>query len=112
MRQYDRIIDRFIISEVFLARLRLARGDVPGAAAMLAETEQAVRQNNFVHRISEVAAAQVLVLLRQVDLEAAVQLAKTHELPLCQARVCLAQGDPAAALALLSPLRLQMEAKD
>ena len=48
-RQYDRAIDRFIISEVFLARLKLARGDVAGAAAMLAEAEQSVRQNNFVH---------------------------------------------------------------
>ena len=110
-RQYDRVIDRYILSEVFLARLKLARGDVAGAAAMLAETEQSVRQNNFVHRIPEVAAAQVLVLLRQGDLAAAAQLAKTHELPISQARVLLAQGDPSAALALLSPLRQQMEAK-
>ena len=72
-RQYDRVIDRFIISEVFLARLKLARGDVAGAAAMLAETEQSVRQNNFVQRMPEVAAAQVLVLLRQGDLAAAAQ---------------------------------------
>jgi len=43
LRQYDRIIDRFIISEVFLARLKLAQGDAAGAAAMLAETEQSVR---------------------------------------------------------------------
>ena len=63
-RQYDRAIDRFIISEVFLARLKLARGDVAGAAAMLAETEQSVRQNDFVQRMPEVAAAQVLVLLK------------------------------------------------
>ena len=110
-RQYDRVIDRYILSEVFLARLKLARGDVAGAAAMLAETEQSVRQNNFVHRIPEVAAAQVLVLLRQGDLAAAAQLAKTHELPISQARVLLAQGDPSAALAVLSPLRQQMEAK-
>ena len=33
-RQYDAVIDRFIISEVFLARLRLGRGDVTGAAAI------------------------------------------------------------------------------
>jgi LuxR family maltose regulon positive regulatory protein len=112
LRQYDRIIDRFIISEVFLARLKLARGDVAGAATMLAETEQSVRQNNFVHRIPEVAAAQVLVLLRKGDLVAAAQLAKTHELPLSQARVHLAQGDPSAALAVLKPFRRQMEAKD
>ncbi|MGA2974179.1 MAG: LuxR C-terminal-related transcriptional regulator [Spirochaetia bacterium] len=111
-RQYDRVIDRYILSEVFLARLKLACGDVAGAAAMLAETAQSVRQNNFVHRIHEVAAAQVLVLLRQGDLATAAQLAKTHELPSSQARVHLALGDPSAALALLSPLRQQMEAKD
>ena len=75
-RQYDRAIDRFVICEVFLARLKLARGDVAGAAAMLAETEQSVRQNNFVHRIPEVAAAQVLCLLRQGDLAAAAHLAQ------------------------------------
>ena len=101
-RQFDRVIDRYIICEVFLARLKLARGDVAGAAAMLAETEQSVRQNNFVHRIPEVAAAQVLVLLRQGDLAAAAQLAQTHDLPISQARVLLAQGDPSAALAVLA----------
>ena len=93
-RQYDRMIDRFIIGEVFLARLKLARGDVAGAAAMLAETEQSVRQNNFVHRMPEVAAAQVLILLRQGNLAAAAHLAQTHDLPISQARVLLAQGDP------------------
>ena len=61
-RQYDRRIDRFVICEVFLARLKLARGDVAGAAAMLAEAEQSVRQHNFVHRMPEVAAAQVLIV--------------------------------------------------
>jgi LuxR family maltose regulon positive regulatory protein len=78
---------------------------------MLAETAQSVRQNNFVHRIPDVAAAQVRVLLRQGDLAAAAQLAKTHKLPISQARVHLAQGDPSAAMALLSPLRRQMEAR-
>jgi LuxR family maltose regulon positive regulatory protein len=111
LRQYDRIIDRFIISEVFLARLKLAKGDVPGAAAMLAETEQSVHQNNFVQRIPEVAAIQVLVLLRQGDLAAAANLAQTQDLPFSQARVYLAQGNPYAALAVLEPLRQQMEAK-
>ncbi len=111
-RQYDQVIDRFVISEVFLARLKLARRDVAGAAAMLAETEQSVRQNNFVHRMPEVAAAQVLMLLRQGDLAAAAQLAKTHELPISQARVHLAQGDTSAALAALEPLRRQVEAKN
>ena len=110
-RQYDQVIDRFVICEVFLARLKLARGDVAGAAAMLAQADQSVRQHNFVHRMPEVAAAQVLVLLRQGDLAAAAHLAQTHELPISQARVHLAQGDPSAALAVLEPLRQQMEAK-
>jgi LuxR family maltose regulon positive regulatory protein len=110
-RQYDSVIDRFIISEVFLARLKLAQGDVASAAAMLAEADQSVRQHDFVHRMPEVAAAQVLTLLRQGNLKAAADLAKKHELPLSQARVHLAQGDPSAALAVLKPLRQEMEAK-
>ena len=110
-RQYDRVIDRYIISDVFLARLKLAQGDVAGAAAMLAEIEQAVRQNNFMQRMPEVAAARVLTLLRQGDVAAAAHLAQTHDLPISQARVFLADGDAAKALALLSPLRRQMEAK-
>ena len=72
-QQYDRMIDRFIFSEVFLARLKLSRGNVDGAAAMLAETEQSMRQQNFMDRLPEVAAAQVLVLLRQGDLAKAAQ---------------------------------------
>ena len=111
-RQYDRVIDRFVICEVFLARLKLARGDVAGAAAMLAEADQSARQHNFVHRMPEIAAAQELVLLRQGDLAAAAHLAQTHLLPISQARVHLAQGDHSAALALLSPLRRQVEAKN
>ena len=105
------VIDRFIICEVFLARLKLARGDVAGAAAMLAETEQSVRQHNFVHRIPEVAAAQVLVLLRQGDLAAAAHLAQNTRSPHQPGPGTLAQGDPSAALAVLEPLRQQMEAK-
>ena len=110
-RLFDRVLDRFIISEVFLAHLKLARGDVAGAAAMLAEIEQSVRQNNFVQRLPEVTAAQVLTLLRQGDVAVAARLAQTHDLPISQARVFLAQGDAARALALLAPLRRQMEAK-
>ncbi len=33
-KQYDRAIDRYIVCEVFLARLKLARGDVAGAASV------------------------------------------------------------------------------
>jgi len=110
-RQYDRVIDRFIICEVFLSRLKLTRGEVDGAVALLVQTEQAARQKNFILRLPEIAAAQVLVLLRQGNLDAAAGLAQTYELPLSRARVLLAQGDTFAALAVLEPLRQQMEAK-
>ncbi len=111
-RQFDRVIDRFIVSEVFLARLQLAQGDVAGAAASLAQASQSVRQHNFVHRMPEVSAVHVLMLLHQGDLTAAAHLAQTYDLPLSRARVHLAQGDPSTALAVLEPLRQQAEAKD
>jgi LuxR family maltose regulon positive regulatory protein len=95
-----------------LARLKLARGDVFEAATMLAETEQSVRQNNFVQRMAELVSTQVLTLLRQGNLAAASHLVQTHHLPLSQARVLLAQGNPSAALAVLQPFRQQMEARE
>ena len=110
-RQYGHLLDRFILCEVFLARLKLAQGDVNGAAAVLAQADRATREQNFVQRMPEVAAAQVLMLLRQGDVAAAARLVQTHDLPISQARVYLAQGDSSAALAILKPLRKQMEAK-
>jgi LuxR family maltose regulon positive regulatory protein len=104
-------IDAFALCGVLLARLKITRGDAAGAVAILAEAEQFVRQHNFMHRMPEVAAAQVLTMLHQGDLAAAADLAERHELPLSQVRVHLAQGDPLAALAVLEPLRRQVEAK-
>ncbi|MCJ7660764.1 MAG: LuxR C-terminal-related transcriptional regulator [Anaerolineales bacterium] len=104
-------IDTFAVCGAFLARLKLTQGDVAGAAALLAQADQFMRQHNFVDRMHEVAAVQVLTLLHQGDLAAAADLAEKHELPLSQARVHLAQGDTSAALAVLEPLRRQVEAK-
>jgi LuxR family maltose regulon positive regulatory protein len=103
--------DRSIAGEVVLARLKLAQGDVAGAATLLAGASQSVRRHNLVFRRPEVAAAQVLTWLRQGQLVAAMQLAERHDLPLSQARVYLAQGDPSAAMAVLSAWRGQAEAK-
>jgi LuxR family maltose regulon positive regulatory protein len=109
-RQYESVIDRFVICQVFLARLKLARGDVAGTTVLVAEASQAVRERNFVHRLAEVVAAQVLVLLRQGHFDAAAQLAQAHQLPLSQVRVHLAQGDPSAALIALEPWLHKVEA--
>jgi LuxR family transcriptional regulator, maltose regulon positive regulatory protein len=111
-QQYESVIDRFIVCEVFVARLKLAQGDVKGAVTLLAQADQVARQRNYMYRIPEVAAIQVLALLRQGKLAAAADLARMHKLPISQARVLLAQGDPAAALAVLEPLRQHAEAKN
>jgi LuxR family maltose regulon positive regulatory protein len=94
---------------VFLARLKLARGDVAGAAAMLAQASQSAHQQNFVYRFPEIASAQVLTLLRQGNVAAAAQLTQTYQLPISQARVHLAQGDTSSALEILQRFRLQAE---
>jgi LuxR family maltose regulon positive regulatory protein len=106
--------ERYEISgacQLFLARLKLAQGDVPGALTLSAQAEQSARQYNFVNQIPEVVSVQVRCLLRQGDLAAAAELATTQNLPYSQARVRLAQGDAAAALALLEPVRRQAEDK-
>jgi LuxR family maltose regulon positive regulatory protein len=104
-------VDTFASYGVFLARLRLAQGAVAGAVAVLDEAEAFVRRQGFVFRMPDVAAAQVLTLLRQGHLDAAAQLAQTHDNPISQARVHLAQGNPSTALALLEPVRQQAAAK-
>ena len=104
-RGYDQTIDRFVVSKVFLAKIKLARGDRDGAAEMLAETEKSVRRRAFERRMPEVAAAQVLVLLSQSNYRAAASLADIHHLPMSRARVYLAEGNAQEALRLLKSLR-------
>ncbi|MFD0677980.1 MULTISPECIES: LuxR C-terminal-related transcriptional regulator [unclassified Paenibacillus] len=95
--------DRVVAGDVFLARLKLAKGEVSGAAAILAKAEPIARLQNFASQLPHIAAAQVLVMLHQHqgNLAAAAHLAQKHELYMSQARIHLAQGDASAALALL-----------
>ena len=94
---------------LFLARLKLAQGDVSEAVAALDEAEGFVRRHNFVFMMPDVAAAQVFLLLQQGSLAEAARLAETYALPISQARVHLAQGDTSPALALLEPSRQKVE---
>jgi LuxR family maltose regulon positive regulatory protein len=96
---------------VLLARVRLARGDLAGAGAHLGEAEQFVREHGFLHRLPDVVETQVRLLLSQGCLAAAAQLAQNAQLPVSLARVRLAEGEPAAALALLEPVCRQAEAQ-
>ena len=109
-RQMDNS-DTFASYAVLLARLRLAEGDLLAATAVLDEAETFVRQNNFRFRVPDIAAVQVLTLLRQSRVGPAADLAQTHDLPISQARVHLARGDASAALAVLEPWRQHIEGK-
>jgi LuxR family transcriptional regulator, maltose regulon positive regulatory protein len=110
-RQYDvRVIDRFVMCEVFLARLKLAQGDTAGAALLLEQTDQAAREWKFFLRLPEVAAAQVLVFLRQGKAGEAAQIANRFNLPLSQARIDLAREEGSHALERLEEFLEQVEA--
>jgi LuxR family maltose regulon positive regulatory protein len=117
VRHSEPLVRRFekmgmaVACDVLLARLKLAQGAVAEAAALLSKADQEVRRNRLTQQASEVAAARVLILIRQGDLVAAGQLAGADHLPLGQARVHLARGDSAAALAELEPLCRQVEEK-
>lgn len=102
-------VDTYAHGELLFSRLKLAQGDVAGAAASLAKADQYVCKHNFVSRMPDIAAAQVLMQLHQGNLAVAAQLAHSQEIPISQARVQLALGDAPAALALLEPLRLHTE---
>jgi LuxR family maltose regulon positive regulatory protein len=110
-RQYDSALDRFILGELILVRVTLARGYIAAAAAKLDELATIARRRSFLHRLPEIAALQVPVLLCQGHVEAAANLAGTFDLPQSRARVLLARNEPSAALAFLEPLSGQMEAR-
>ncbi len=110
-RQYDRVIDRYLLCEVFLARLKLAQADLAAAEALLATAEQSARQRQFLHRLPDISEVQVLTMLRRGHLTAAARLAAAYPIPASRARVHLAAGDPAAALAVLAPWREEIEAR-
>ncbi|WP_372632639.1 LuxR C-terminal-related transcriptional regulator [Cohnella sp.] len=101
--------DRELACELFLFRLKLAQDDEAGASAAVAKAELLAERHGFLHRLPEIAAARADLLLREGDAEKAAELVRRHELPLCQARLCLARGDWTAALVLLEPLRRRME---
>jgi LuxR family transcriptional regulator, maltose regulon positive regulatory protein len=111
-RLCDQVIDRLILSELFLCRLRLARGDGAGAAHFLAEAEQNIRAKDYAVRLPDIATHQVLIHLFNGNVNDAVQLAGNSDCPLTKARAFIAQGNSSAALAVLEPHRKQLEDKN
>jgi LuxR family maltose regulon positive regulatory protein len=110
-RQYDHVVDRMVLSDLYLSRLKLARGDVSGAASIASQAERTAHQKNIRIRMQSLAYLQAWIHLRQGDFDAVVQMARQNDLPLMQARALIAQGNPFAALELVEPLRQQAESK-
>jgi len=100
-------IDTSASIQVVLARLRLAAGKLNDATARLNEVEHVVNARDFTQQRAPIADVWVQVLLAQGDITAAEQRT-LHASPLSRARVFLAQGDTAAALAVLAPYHNQM----
>lgn len=90
---------------VFAARLKQAEGDPAGADALLVEAWEFATRYEYAHRLTEIAAEQVKLFLSTGRLEAAARISIKNDIPLGQARVHLARGEPAAALTILEPLR-------
>jgi LuxR family transcriptional regulator, maltose regulon positive regulatory protein len=109
--RYGSGVDRFIVLEMLLARISLARGQIAAAATRLDALEEAAQRPGFRHRLPEIAALKVTVLLRQDRFDAAARLAAGHDVPLARARVLLSQGAPGEARAKLEAYRKLVEAK-
>ncbi|NIK74987.1 LuxR family maltose regulon positive regulatory protein [Paenibacillus castaneae] len=104
-------VDRVVSGEVFLAKLKLTRGETSGVTASLAQADYLARQYSLEFLIPKITAVQMLLLLREGNLTAVAYLAQKHELPISASQVYLALGDTSAALAVLEPLLSQAEAK-
>lgn len=104
-QQYDQVHDRIIMSELHLALIKLARGDISRAAELILQAEQTARQNNYTPRQPNIAYFKAWVYLKQGNLDAVAALASQNDLPLMRARVLIRQGEPSTALELLEPVR-------
>jgi LuxR family maltose regulon positive regulatory protein len=103
--------DNPVACRIFLARLALAEGDADAAVALAAEADAEMRRHHVLHQARFVANVRVRALLAQGNVTAAAEAAAPHDLPLCVARVRLAQGDAAAALAILERAIAAAEAR-
>jgi LuxR family maltose regulon positive regulatory protein len=102
--------DRFIVDDLWLARVKLAQGDPSSAAALLAQATQAITPYPLWLSSPESLRAQCLILLGLGRYDEALRLVQAQALPLHAAQAQLAQGDVPAASAALVEAQLQAQA--
>ena len=110
-RQFDQVIDRLVVSEMFLSHPKLARGDVNGAMGWILQAEETSHLKNYTYRLPYIAYRKARIHLFQGNVDEAAQLAQNNVMPLMQARVLIAKGNPSEALSLVEPQRQQAEVK-
>lgn len=102
--------DRTVACDWLRACLEMAHHDLKGALARLVRTRQFAQGQGFMFHLPDLIAEECRVRVRLNDYEAAAELANQSGLSDILARVALAGGEAAAALALLeAPLQ---EARD
>ncbi|MCE1254337.1 MAG: LuxR C-terminal-related transcriptional regulator [Anaerolineae bacterium] len=94
--------DRLIAADVLQARIKLAEEEQNAAITILDQAAANARQQKFTTQSLEIITMQVLVHLRRGEVNLAGQLAFENDLPLCRARVHLAQGYINEALLVLT----------
>ena len=100
-----------ISSYLSLAALHLARGELVKADEVIIHAEAFAEQNNFPQRMPEIAKYRIAFLLKNGDITQANSLAKTHHLPVSQARVKIELGNYQDALTIVQSHQKNMEAK-
>ena len=97
--------------KLLLAYLKLIQGHVVEANRELNEVEEFLRQNNFEQMIPQLVATQIQFMLHQENFTTAYELAQDYDIPLSQARVFIAQGEPEQAFSILESYRQHVEEK-
>ena len=77
---------------VLRGQLFMAREDFTAATALFSQAIETAQVYKFKNKITELASLQVQAMLSRGDFNTAAELAQTHQLPICLARVLLAEA--------------------
>jgi LuxR family maltose regulon positive regulatory protein len=98
-------------AELLQARLLSARGEYMQAGALLARATALNKTDPLTDRMLDAADLQIRLMLHQGNVDAAVGVARAHQLPLGLARTLLAQGQSSQALETIQVHRRSMESE-